>query len=1493
MPPKKDKKKKDEPAVPELTTVYVAREPQPQPEPPDVSEADEAWKAARNQYVLPLPEWNMEAVDTTEWKPNETETMFISDQFSGKALPRSFTGMVSGWRRAGAAALAKGELLPEEQEPQAQPLPEIKVEPEEVPDPKAKAKAKADAKAKAKAKGAPVEEENIKATTMQQYADCDYSGEARVVSQQEFRSREVQLDMDDAAPQLSQAIAAQFAIIAEHKSLMPKGHFLWELIYPQDEEGMPLFNPHGKYIIKLFLQGRWRQVLIDDVVPVGFAMHGGNVYAPVLPASPSTAIIWPQLLAKGLLRAFQEDLVMSVLPCISALTGWMPYQLPVSWNSIKGLHTVRTFCSLQMTTQVDMEARQRAEFPAEAPVPSLNLSGGASSQPVPKLGGQPLEAAMEFLLCEIEEEPRQVRIKASDFMPQHGTPRKHAREVDSEEEDGSADEAVNEEPQPARTEEEVEDSDREETFDEDEEETSPPQDAANGAQSARSKEGGSQDGEGDGEGEEEQEEEDQTPWVAPWPEDNPPPLTMKSEMQKFQSQLQGGFWVSFEELVGSAEVLTSYIPPSDHVITASVDTSWSAARSEAFRPPSVRLLRFCLVPGPEAQRVPRTSEIEDLDSKPPPGPPWLQTVLTYEPLLQTNLFSEASSLSAACNVVLKAVNGWRPASKPVKQTYGQAPESIVLTVGDGQQPGMGMAFQSLLLPPGEHWYLVLDDANEMAGSSLSVSVEGLLLNAAKSSIQFMEPAHALQRYGLEMLDVGPMEYPIHTGYRVWTKAEVLISSLEAAESTQSIQLLCHVTDSKLWPYLQLICLHVCERDKSDDVLAEERCASWSVTTLLKSPLLRVMSVPLSGSSAVTAGMASSGSKFVLMLEANLPPEVLAKTGGQVSMQLFMPPSTGSDGASSVDLGEDGSDPGGEAAPAEEADGEAAAEEGANSALQLQLLNVDHVMRWQGECAPNDKGLILCERITVPVKKEGEDNGDVTSTLRITVEGLPQAFLQAKLVAQMPPTDDMRPPKPDGEPLEPLVPGQPINPRDYSGRRNWISRCKTVAKTSGLEIVSFPHVLLTEASTYILYVHLDNFRGPGVLEGGTWQLESFGSGPIEVGADAMEQDLEELVRQSWAEGTPQEGDQPPRHEVAAASREKWLAKRNGEVAEDEAEAGEDKEKLVLDAALSRAKEAKHPNIQISDFLHCHAEMDAVLSLEDPYTVAPDRPEWKPAEDTDPVCTDPADVTGDPTAEDTEEAVAVKALGTDGDRKARDLEIEATSARWQVAGEALQAAKERNANQIQEMRQWRENRCNAPGGAQAASFAPTRDSLRGALQSRMEKCASLKLLVFDKDRTDPEPLRVASSEADAAGARNYDAELMENAGCKLRVLDAGIAFLEALTMASEKIEASAAATAAVEAAEPGSEGSEEAAQAAAIASEEAAAAAKALEASLSELKASNKLAGAKSLPVPEEILKQEPMEKAAALLEQQKAAAELEKQKAAEAGDGGYGGADGAA
>ncbi|KAJ1957628.1 cysteine protease [Linderina pennispora] len=39
-------------------------------------------------------------------------------------------------------------------------------------------------------------------------------------------------------------------------------------IFPQGPTGMPIFNPCGKYMVKLYINGFWRRVIIDDLLPV-------------------------------------------------------------------------------------------------------------------------------------------------------------------------------------------------------------------------------------------------------------------------------------------------------------------------------------------------------------------------------------------------------------------------------------------------------------------------------------------------------------------------------------------------------------------------------------------------------------------------------------------------------------------------------------------------------------------------------------------------------------------------------------------------------------------------------------------------------------------------------------------------------------------------------------------------------------------------------------------------------------------------------------------------------------------------------------------------------------------------------------------------------------------------------------------------------------------------------------------------------------------------
>ena len=47
-----------------------------------------------------------------------------------------------------------------------------------------------------------------------------------------------------------------------------KRRLITSIIYPQDESGQPIINPSGKYIVKFWLNGIPRRVVIDDMLPV-------------------------------------------------------------------------------------------------------------------------------------------------------------------------------------------------------------------------------------------------------------------------------------------------------------------------------------------------------------------------------------------------------------------------------------------------------------------------------------------------------------------------------------------------------------------------------------------------------------------------------------------------------------------------------------------------------------------------------------------------------------------------------------------------------------------------------------------------------------------------------------------------------------------------------------------------------------------------------------------------------------------------------------------------------------------------------------------------------------------------------------------------------------------------------------------------------------------------------------------------------------------------
>jgi hypothetical protein len=44
---------------------------------------------------------------------------------------------------------------------------------------------------------------------------------------------------------------------------------IWTKIYPQ-KEGVPVYNPSGRYWVKLYYRGKERKIEVDDKMPVNY-----------------------------------------------------------------------------------------------------------------------------------------------------------------------------------------------------------------------------------------------------------------------------------------------------------------------------------------------------------------------------------------------------------------------------------------------------------------------------------------------------------------------------------------------------------------------------------------------------------------------------------------------------------------------------------------------------------------------------------------------------------------------------------------------------------------------------------------------------------------------------------------------------------------------------------------------------------------------------------------------------------------------------------------------------------------------------------------------------------------------------------------------------------------------------------------------------------------------------------------------------------------------
>lgn len=96
------------------------------------------------------------------------------------------------------------------------------------------------------------------------------------------------------------------------------------MIYPKSKDGGSVYNPSGKYNVKLYWLGAYRKITVDDRIPVD------NQNRPLLVCSPCSTELWPLLVCKALVKlAAQsyrnyEGSELGDFDVLHALRGFIP-----------------------------------------------------------------------------------------------------------------------------------------------------------------------------------------------------------------------------------------------------------------------------------------------------------------------------------------------------------------------------------------------------------------------------------------------------------------------------------------------------------------------------------------------------------------------------------------------------------------------------------------------------------------------------------------------------------------------------------------------------------------------------------------------------------------------------------------------------------------------------------------------------------------------------------------------------------------------------------------------------------------------------------------------------------------------------------------------------------------------------------------------------------------------------------------------------------------
>lgn len=146
--------------------------------------------------------------------------------------------------------------------------------------------------------------------------------------------------LTEAPPFLMTALDSALLAVEQAQRYIPAGAYLWELVYPHAPGTChPVYNPFGKYAVKLFVAGAFRKVVVDDRLPV-------DVLGRPLLSTTSLKELWPALIGKAIIKALGpvtgvQALAASPELIVSVLMGnWVPQYLSPRHDTVSTMEAL-------------------------------------------------------------------------------------------------------------------------------------------------------------------------------------------------------------------------------------------------------------------------------------------------------------------------------------------------------------------------------------------------------------------------------------------------------------------------------------------------------------------------------------------------------------------------------------------------------------------------------------------------------------------------------------------------------------------------------------------------------------------------------------------------------------------------------------------------------------------------------------------------------------------------------------------------------------------------------------------------------------------------------------------------------------------------------------------------------------------------------------------------------------------------------------------------